>query len=330
MRAMVLTESTRELELRDMPEPVPGPGQVLIEVEACAVCRTDLHIMDRELPPLLDALIPGHQIVGRVLAADEGPWARGTRVGVPWLGYTCGRCEYCSSGRENLCDRAEFMGYSRQGGFAQRVVADARYCFPLDPTIPAAELAPLLCAGLIGFRAWRMCGDARRIGIYGFGAAAHVLAQVLRHERRELYAFARAGDRQAMQAALDLGATWAGTSTEPPPASLDAAIIFAPLGALVPIALAHVRKGSRVVCAGIHMSPIPEFPYELLWGERELTSVANLTRQDGVEFLELAARIPIGTRVTRFPLERANDALEALRDGRITGSAVLQIAPPLP
>lgn len=325
MRAMVLHGPGQSLKLERGERPVAGPGQVLVEVEACAVCRTDLHLLDGELPAIPYPVIPGHQIVGRVVSNGEAGLPAGTRVGVPWLGYTCGACEYCDGGSENLCDAAAFTGYTLPGGYADYVAADVRYCFELEAGLPARALAPLLCAGLIGYRALRMCGDARHIGLYGFGAAAHVLAQVLRFQDRPFYAFTRAGDDAAQSAARSLGAAWAGPSAELAPRQLDAAIIFAPAGQLVPVALAGVRKGGTVVCGGIHMSPIPEFTYDLLWGERKLVSVANLTRADGLEFLELAARIPIRTQTEVFELEDANAALAALRGGAITGSAVLEI-----
>ncbi len=325
MRAMVLHGPGQPLTLEHIDRPSTGPGQVLIEVEACAVCRTDLHLLDGELPSIPYPVIPGHQIVGHVVSdGEEGPRA-GTRVGVPWLGYTCGACSYCDAGSENLCDAAAFTGYTLPGGYADFVSADSRYCFELEPGLSAQSLAPLLCAGLIGYRALRMCGEVEHIGLYGFGAAAHVLAQVLRFQSRSFYAFTRAGDDAAQHSARSLGAAWAGPSNELPPRSLDAAIIFAPVGPLVPAALAAVRKGGTVVCGGIHMSPIPEFNYDLLWGERKLVSVANLTRDDGREFLALAAKIPIETQTAVFALEDANAALEALRNGAITGSAVLEI-----
>jgi propanol-preferring alcohol dehydrogenase len=298
---------------------------VLVRIEACAVCRTDLHLLDGELPDIPYPVIPGHQIVGRVVAPGTAELRAGTRVGVPWLGYTCGACAYCESGRENLCDAAAFTGYTLPGGYAEYVAADARYCFELDARMPATALAPLLCAGLIGYRALRMCGSGRHIGLYGFGAAAHVLAQVLRHQDRPFYAFTRRDDDHAQASARALGARWAGPSDTLPPRLLDAAIIFAPAGHLVPTALAAVRKGGTVVCGGIHMSPIPEFAYALLWGERKLVSVANLTRRDGVEFLELAAEIPIRTQTECFALSDANAALARLRAGGLTGSAVLEI-----
>ncbi len=325
MRAMVLHGRDQALRLEHLDRPTAGPGQVLVEIEACAICRTDLHLLDGELPDIPYPVVPGHQIVGRVVSNDLVGLPAGSRVGIPWLGYTCGACDYCGSGNENLCDAAGFTGYTLPGGFADYVCADARYCFELDPRLSARALTPLLCAGLIGYRALRMCGEARHIGLYGFGAAAHVLAQVLRFQDRPFYAFTRAGDEAAQRSARSLGAAWSGASTELPPRSLDAAIIFAPVGPLVPAALAAVRKGGTVVCGGIHMSPIPEFSYDLLWGERRLVSVANLTRADGIEFLELAAKIPIETQTEVFALEDANAALEALRTGAITGSAVLEI-----
>lgn len=323
MRAMVLEAADRPLSSRDIPAPRPGPGQVLISVEACAVCRTDLHLLDGELPEIAYPVIPGHQVVGRVIEGGMPPF---TRVGVPWLGYTCGECAYCKADKENLCDSAGFTGYTLPGGFAEQLTADARYCFPIAEGEHAVQVAPLLCAGLIGYRAMTLCAGARRIGLYGFGAAAHILAQVLRHQSRPFYAFTRTGDHRAQAAARALGARWAGSSDEPPPDELDAAIIFAPVGPLVPGGLAAVRKGGVVVCAGIHMSDIPAFPYALLWGERQLRSVANLTRRDAVEFLDLAARIPIRTHAEVFALEEANAALDALRRGAITGSAVLDIS----
>jgi propanol-preferring alcohol dehydrogenase len=326
MQAMLLKAPGRRLELTELATPVPDPGQILLRVEACAVCRTDLHLLDGELPNIRYPLVPGHQVVATVVSpSSEGPTA-GSRVGVAWLGRTCGVCAQCAGGRENLCDSAEFTGYTLPGGYAEYVCADARYCFPLDSKPPAAALAPLLCAGLIGYRALSMCGDAQHVGIYGFGAAARVLAQVLRYQGRAWYAFSRPGDTRAQAAALELGASWAGASDAKPPRALDAALIFAPAGELVPIALAAVRKGGTVVCGGIHMSPIPQFPYALLWGERRLVSVANLTRQDGIEFLRLAAKIPVRTQTEIHPLADANLALERLRGGEISGSAVLQVA----
>jgi propanol-preferring alcohol dehydrogenase len=321
MRAMVLAKAGAPLELRELPDPRPGPGQVLVRVRACGVCRTDLHVADGELPNPKLPLVLGHEIVGEVVEGTRYP--PGTRVGIPWLGWTCGECEQCRAGRENLCVRARFTGYLFDGGYAELAVADARYCFPLPDKYDDAGAAPLLCAGLIGHRSLRMAGDARRLGIYGFGAAAHLVAQVARFEGREVYAFTRAGDAEAQRFALELGASWAGSSSEPPPVELDAALIFAPVGALVPAALQAVRAGGVVVCGGIHMSEIPSFPYALLWGERVLRSVANLTRRDAEEFLELAGRAPLQTRVTAHPLERANQVLSMMREGRLVGAAAL-------
>ncbi len=305
MRAMVLVEPRRPLELRELPDPRPQPGQVLLRVRACGVCRTDLHVADGELPD------------------PKLPLVLGQRAGVPWLGWTCGECAWCRSGRENLCDRARFTGYQLDGGYAGFAVADERYCFPLPERYPDAEAAPLLCAGLIGYRSLRMAGDPRRLGLYGFGAAAHLIAQVARAEGREVYAFTSPGDLDAQRLALELGAVWAGSSLELPPAQLDAAILFAPVGALVPQALRAVRKAGVVVCGGIHMSDIPSFPYRLLWEERVVRSVANLTRRDAEEFLALAARVPLEVRITPHPLERANEVLTALRAGAIVGAAAL-------
>jgi propanol-preferring alcohol dehydrogenase len=325
MRAMVLEEPRRPLALRDLGDPQPSESGVLIHVAACAVCRTDLHVVDGELPHPKLPLVPGHEIVGVVV--DKGArvtrFAIGDRVGVPWLGWTCGVCAFCRSGRENLCDRARFTGYELDGGFAERAVADERYCFPLPPSYSDVAAAPLLCAGLIGFRALRMAGDARRLGLYGFGAAAHIIIQVARHEGREVHAFTRPGDGASAAFARELGAVWAGGSDERGPAPLDAAIIFAPVGALVPAALASVAKGGVVVCAGIHMSDIPAFPYERLWGERQVRSVANLTRRDAEDFLALAPRVPVATTTRTYPLAEANAALADLRDGHLDGAAVL-------
>jgi propanol-preferring alcohol dehydrogenase len=324
MLAMVLNRPRAPLDPEQREIPRPGPGQVLVEVRACAVCRTDLHVVDDELPAVPHPIVPGHEIVGTVVDSGQGvTLARGTRVGVPWLGSTCGACDFCRSGQENLCDAARFTGYQIDGGFAEYTVADARFCLPVPAYLDDAHAAPLLCAGLIGYRALRMAGDARRIGLYGFGAAAHILVQVARFQQRECYAFVRGGDAQATDFARQLGCTWAGSSEDPPPVPLDAAIIFAPVGALLPRALAAVRKGGTVVCGGIHMSDIPSFPYSLLWGERVVRSVANLTRRDGEEFLALAARVPVHTEVTKFPLPAANQALERLRSGRLSGAAVL-------
>jgi len=305
--------------------PQPGRGQVLLRVAACGICRTDLHIADGELPEPTLPLVLGHEIVGHVV--ERGPGATrfpsGARVGVPWLGWTCGECEYCRSGRENLCDRARFTGYQIDGGYADNAVADERFCFPLPERYTDAEAAPLLCAGLIGHRALRAAGDAARLGIYGFGAAAHLVAQVARHEGRRVFAFTREGDHEGQAFALALGAEWAGSSAAPPPEPLDAAIIFAPVGALVPAALRAVAKGGTVVCAGIHMSEIPAFPYEILWGERTVRSVANLTRRDGEEFFRVADRVPLRVAAEPLPLPAANEGLERLRSGRVRGAAVL-------
>jgi propanol-preferring alcohol dehydrogenase len=325
MRAMVLEEPRRPLALRDVADPQPSESGVLIHVAACAVCRTDLHVVDGELPRPKLPLVPGHEIVGVVV--DKGvratKFAVGDRVGVPWLGWTCGVCAFCRSGRENLCDRARFTGYELDGGFAELVVADERYCFPLPEGYSDVAAAPLLCAGLIGYRALRMAGEARRLGLYGFGAAAHIVIQVARHGGREVHAFTRPGDAASARFARELGATWAGGSDERGPAPLDAAIIFAPVGALVPAALANLAKGGVVVCAGIHMSDIPSFPYERLWGERVIRSVANLTRRDATEFLALAPRVPVATTTRTYRLADANAALADLREGRLDGAAVL-------
>jgi len=325
MRSMRLEAPRRALVEVRTPDPEPGPGEVLLEVAACGVCRTDLHVADGDLPPVRSPVIPGHEIVGRVLRT--GPGARrfrpGDRVGVPWLGWTCGACEACRSGRENLCDRARFTGWHLDGGYADRAVADERYAFPLPAAYGDAEAAPLLCAGLIGYRSWAPVRGAARLGLYGFGAAAHIVAQMARHAGQEVFAFVRPGDQEARAFALDLGAAWAGGSDEAPPRPLDAAILFAPVGALVPAALRQVAKGGTVVCAGIHMSDIPTFPYALLWGERTVRSVANLTRRDGDDFLALAPRVPVRTEVVTYPLSRANEALADLRLGRLRGAAVL-------
>jgi alcohol dehydrogenase, propanol-preferring len=328
MRAMVFDAVGQPLRERELPVPAPGPGQLLLRVRACGVCRTDLHLLDGEVEIASPPRVLGHQIVGEVLArvgtADEpGLPARGQLVGVPWLGWTDGDCEYCTSGRENLCPRARFTGRDIDGGFAEYTVADTRYCFPLEPGHPDEQLAPLLCAGLIGYRALRMCGEARRIGLYGFGASAHIIAQVARWQGREVFAFTRAGDLRAQELALELGASWAGASEDPPPKPLQAAIIFAPVGALVPVALRALAPGGTVVCAGIHMSDIPSLPYELLWEERSVRSVANLTRSDGHELLQLARQAGVRTHVTTYPLERTGDALEDLRAGAFTGAAVV-------
>jgi alcohol dehydrogenase, propanol-preferring len=305
--------------------PMPAAGQILLRVHACGVCRTDLHIVDGELPALPHPVVPGHEIVGVV--EDAGPgverFRTGDRVGVPWLGWTCGRCAYCRTGRENLCDGARFTGYHLPGGYSDFALADARYCFLLPAGYDDARAAPLLCAGLIGHRALRMAGDGERIGIYGFGAAAHIVAQVARHEGRKVFAFTRPGDSAGQRFALGLGAAWAGASTDTPPEPLDAALLFAPVGALVPAALRAVAKGGTVVCAGIHMSDVPSFPYSILWGERRLVSVANLTRADGEAFLALAPKVGIETSVETMPLEQANEALARLREGRVEGALVL-------
>ncbi|GIW04449.1 MAG: alcohol dehydrogenase [Thermomicrobiales bacterium] len=327
MRAMVLEAQRSSLHLREVPIPEPGPGQVLVRVHACAVCRTDLHVIDGDLPDPKLPLIPGHEIAGTIVALGPGVerYREGDRVGIPWLGWTCGTCRYCRSGRENLCDSARFTGYHIDGGYAEFTVADARYCFPIPEGYPDVQAAPLLCAGLIGYRSYRLAGDAERIGFYGFGAAAHLLIQVARYQGRQVYAFTRPGDAAGQEFARQLGAVWAGDSDVLPPEPLDAAIIFAPAGSLVPQALRAVAKGGVVVCAGIHMSDIPGFPYAILWGERMVRSVANLTRADGEEFLALAPKIPITSEVTAYPLERANEAVEAVRGGRVHGAAVLVI-----
>jgi propanol-preferring alcohol dehydrogenase len=325
MRAQVLTAAGRLLVAAELPAPRPGPQQVLIEVRACAVCRTDLHVVDGELPNPKLPLVPGHEIIGTVVekGASVDRFAVGDRVGVPWLGWTCGVCEYCRCGRENLCDRAQFTGYQIDGGYAELTVADQRYCFAIDPRYGDVEAAPLMCAGLIGYRTLRMAGDAQLIGIYGFGAAAHIVAQVIRHQDRRFFAFTRPGDMPAQDFARSLGAEWAGDSDEPPPEPLDAALIFAPVGALVPAALAATKKGGTVVSGGIHMSDIPSFPYRILWEERVLRSVANLTRRDAEEFLALAPAAGIRTQTVSYPLPRANDALADLRNGALQGAAVL-------
>jgi alcohol dehydrogenase, propanol-preferring len=325
MHAMVLDRPRTPLIMRERPVPAPGAGGVLIDVSACGVCRTDLHVVDGELADPKLPVVPGHEIVGRVAALGAGVsgFAVGDRVGVPWLGATCGVCPYCRDGRENLCDRPVFTGYTRDGGYATHTVADARFCFPLPAAADAVALAPLLCAGLIGWRSYRMAGSGPSLGIYGFGAAAHILCQVATWQGRRVHAFTRPGDAAAQAFALALGATSAGGSDARPPEPLDAAIIFAPVGALVPAALAAVKKGGRVVCGGIHMSDIPSFPYRLLWEEREVVSVANLTRADAHEFLDIAPRAGVRTQTVRYPLARANEALADLREGRLQGAAVL-------
>jgi propanol-preferring alcohol dehydrogenase len=325
MRAQLLTEARRPLAAADLPEPRPGPGQLLIAVKACAVCRTDLHILDGELAHPKLPLVPGHEIVGTVIQQGPGAdrFAIGDRIGVPWLGWTCGTCDYCRGGRENLCDRARFTGYQIDGGYAELTVADQRYCFAIPAGFDDVAAAPLLCAGLIGYRSLRLAGEGERIGIYGFGAAAHIIAQVARYQGRQVFAFTRPGDTAAQDFARSLGAVWAGGSDETPPEPLDAALIFAPVGALVPAALAAVRKGGTVVCGGIHMSDIPSFPYRLLWEERVVRSVANLTRRDAEEFLALASKAGISTATVIYPLADANQALADLRNGALQGAAVL-------
>jgi propanol-preferring alcohol dehydrogenase len=327
MKAMVLGEQGQPLRLEEVERPRLGSGQVLLRVRTCGVCRTDLHVVDGDLPDPKLPLIPGHQIVGEVLEVEPGTEGiePGSRIGVPWMGWTCGECRFCRSGRENLCDAARFTGYQIDGGYAEYAVADARFCFPIPTGYADRQAAPLLCAGLIGYRSLVMAGDAERLGLYGFGAAAHIIAQVAIHQGRRVFAFTRPGDAEGQSFALELGAEWAGSSEEAPPEPLQAAIIFAPVGSLVPRALAAVEKGGTVVCAGIHMSEIPAFPYEALWGERVLRSVANLTRRDGEEFLQLAPRAGVRTEVSSYPLAEANRALDDLRAGRIRGSAVLEI-----
>jgi len=319
---MLLDSPRSALRLGDLPDPEPGPGEVLLEVAACGVCRTDLHILDGELDRPKLPLVLGHQIVGRVVGGGER-FGAGERVGVPWLGWTDGDCRYCRSGRENLCDHARFTGYDRDGGYSELTVADERFCFPLPDGYPDLQAAPLLCAGLIGYRALRLAGDGERLGIYGFGSAAHIVCQVARHEGRRVFAFTRADDTDSQAFALELGAEWAGDALGPPPEELDAALIFAPAGELVPAALRATAKGGAVVCGGIHMSDIPSFPYELLWGERVLRSVANLTREDGERFLELAPRVPVTTEVETHSLEDAGEALERVRTGMLRGAAVV-------
>ncbi|OKH27106.1 zinc-dependent alcohol dehydrogenase family protein [Chroogloeocystis siderophila] len=328
MRAMILDTPGKPLRVANLPIPTPNPQQVLIRIRACGICRTDLHIVDGELTQPKLPLVPGHQIVGIIAEVGEQveQFKVGDRVGVPWLGHTCHHCRYCLSGKENLCDYAQFTGYQIDGGYAEYTVADARFCFPIPADYPDLQAAPLLCAGLIGYRAYRMTGNAQKLGFYGFGAAAHILIQLARYQGREVYAFTREGDSKGQEFARQLGAVWASSSEELPPEPLDAAIIFAPIGALVPAALRAVAKGGVVVCAGIHMSDIPSFPYHILWEERVVRSVANLTRRDGEEFLTLAPQVPIHTEVNLFPLVKANDALDALRSGKINGAAVLVVA----
>src|SRR6266516_6510700 len=330
MRAMVLEKQREPLRPAELLDPTPDFGQILISVSACGICRTDLHIVDGDLDRPKLPLVPGHQIVGTVVGGGEGAerFALGERVGVPWLGWTCGECRYCMSGRENLCDRARFTGYDVDGGYAELAVADERFCFPIPAGYPDAQAAPLLCAGLIGYRALRLLGDAERIGFYGFGASAHILCQVAVHQGRRVFAFTREGDEEGQAFARELGAEWAGSSAEDPPEQLDGAIVFAPVGALMTTALRASAKGARIISAGIHMSDIPSFPYEILWGERTLGSVANLTRRDGDEFLALASKVPIRTEVEVFPLESANEALDSIRTGNLRAAAVLRIASP--
>jgi propanol-preferring alcohol dehydrogenase len=324
---MQLDSPRTPLHEAHLDDPRPGPGQVLARVQACGVCRTDLHVVDGELPEPKLPLIPGHQIVAQVEALGEGAdrFAAGDRIGVPWLGWTDGTCRYCRTGRENLCDRARFTGYQLDGGYAEKVVADERFCLSLPEGYPDLQAAPLLCAGLIGYRALRMTGEAERLGLYGFGASAHIICQVARHQGRRVFALTRAGDEETQAFARQLGAEWAGDTAVGPPEELDAAIIFAPAGELVPAALRALAKGGTVVCAGIHMSDIPAFPYEILWGERSVRSVANLTRHDGEEFMSIAPQVPVRTEVAEYPLARANNALDDLRNGRFRGAAVLVI-----
>src|SRR5213596_2547050 len=330
MRAMLVDAPRQPLRTAHLPRPEPGPGQVLLAVQACGVCRTDLHVADGELPNPKLPLVLGHEIVGTVVATGAGVqrFTADQRVGVPWLGWSCGACGFCRAGRENLCDRARFTGYQLDGGYAEYTVADARFCFPLPQGYGDLEAAPLLCAGLIGYRSLVAAGDAERLGLYGFGAAAHIVAQVARHQGRRVFAFTRAGDTTAQRFALELGAAWAGDSEAAPPEPLDAAIIYAPVGALVPSALRAVVPGGTVVCAGIHMSDISAFPYQLLWGERVVRSIANLTRRDGEEFLALAPRVPVHTQIESFPLDEANEALNRLRAGAVRGAAVLAVNSP--
>jgi alcohol dehydrogenase, propanol-preferring len=325
MKAMVLQRPRQPLIMAERPDPLPSDGEVRVLVAACGVCRTDLHVVDGELPKPNVPVVPGHEIVGRIDLVGKGVegLAVGMRVGIPWLGRTCGQCEYCRTGKENLCDRPLFTGYTRDGGFATHAVADAKFVFSLPEAGDDVATAPLLCAGLIGWRSLKIAGEGNRIGLYGFGAAAHIIAQVAVWQGREVFAFTRTGDTAAQAFARKLGVKWAGSSEEKPPVELDCAIIYAPVGALVPLSLAAVRKGGRVVCAGIHMSDIPAFPYRLLWEERELRSVANLTRRDGDEFFEIAAKAAVVTETVRYPLERANEALADLRTGRLQGAAVL-------
>ena len=328
MKAMVLEKQGDELKLKDITKPEPDSSQILLKVHACGICRTDLHILDGDLDQPKLPLIPGHQIVGTVEKAGDSVtgFEKGQKIGVPWLGKTCGECEFCENGHENLCERAKFTGYDIDGGFAEYAVADAHFCFPLPHDYPDIQAAPLLCAGLIGYRSFRKAGEGKRIGFYGFGSAAHILTQVANFRDRRVYAFTRPGDTKTQHFALEKGAVWAGPSDELPPDKLDAAIIFAPVGPLVPQALRALKKGGKIVCAGIHMSDIPSFPYKILWEERSIESVANLTRKDGTEFLELAPKVPVESNVTVYPLEKANEALQDLREGNFEGSAVLRIS----
>jgi len=325
MLAMILNRPKQPLQLVRLPDPVPGKGQLLLKVHACGVCRTDLHVVDGELTEPKLPIIPGHQIVGTVIKTGDCTkhFSEGDRVGVPWLGWSCGKCHYCVSGAENLCDSARYTGYQISGGFAEMCVADERFCFPIPIEYPDLQAAPLLCAGLIGYRALSMTGNGKRLGFYGFGAAAHILIQVAQYQKRQVYAFTRSGDAESQEFAKKLGAVWVGAADETPPELLDAAIIFAPVGELVPAALKAVIKGGIVVCAGIHMSDIPSFPYSILWGERIIRSVANLTRRDGEEFMALAPKVPVKTEVRPYPLAEANNALDDLRHGRFNGAAVI-------
>nr|MBN2277953.1 zinc-dependent alcohol dehydrogenase family protein [candidate division Zixibacteria bacterium] len=325
MRAMILEKQGERLKETNLPDPAPAPNQLLIKVHACGVCRTDLHVVDGDLTEPVLPIVPGHQIVGTVIGAgrDCRRFKPGDRVGVPWLGSSCGECRYCRSGQENLCGLARYTGYQINGGFAEMCTADEQFCFSVPKGYPDLQAAPLLCAGLIGYRAYRMTGDAHRIGLYGFGAAAHILIQVARHQKREVLAFTRTGDESSQIFARGLGAVWAGASEDTPPDELDAAIIFAPVGELVPLALKAVARGGRVICAGIHMSDIPSFPYSILWGERQIKSVANLTRRDGDEFMAVAPKVPVETEVHSYPLRRVNEALDDLRAGRFNGAAVI-------
>lgn len=328
MKAMVLSAAGEALQLRSVEKPVAGANDLLIRVHTCGVCRTDLHLLDAELPNAVFPIIPGHEIVGTIVATGSAvqSFRIGDRAGVPWLGHTCGRCSYCVAGQENLCDHASFTGCTINGGYAEYVAADSQYCFPMPGMYSNLEAAPLLCAGLIGYRALRMAAEAKRIGVYGFGAAAQIITQIACHQGRTVYGFTRPGDQAAQQLAYDCGVVWAGSSDEEPPSPLDAALLFAPVGELVPQALRHVHKGGAVICAGIHMSDIPAFPYALLWGERRICSVANLTRRDGQDFFTLVSKMPLRMHVVPYPLEEANQALSDLRSGRLRGTAVLQIS----